>query len=97
MSKALAGERFRAAPEIVIEILSPGGSNELRDRHVKLSLYASGGAGEYWIVDPENRTVEIHRRDEAGDLVFEKSIREGDELTSGFLPGFSVRVEALFV
>jgi Uma2 family endonuclease len=97
MRKALVGGRFRAAPEIVIEILSPGKSNERRDRHVKLTLYAAWGVGEYWIVDPENRSVEIHRRDEAGALVFGNSIRQGDELTCGLLPGFAVRVDALFV
>jgi Uma2 family endonuclease len=96
MTKTLVGGRFRAAPEIVIEILSPGASNERRDRHVKLTLYAARGVGEYWIVDPENRGVEIYRRDEAGDLVFDKSIRNGDELTCGLLPGFAVRVDALF-
>jgi Uma2 family endonuclease len=97
MSKALVGGRFRAAPEILIEILSPGASNERRDRHIKRSLYASRGAGEYWIVDPENRSVEVHRRNEAGDLVFEKSLRQADELTCRFLPGFSVHIDALFV
>jgi Uma2 family endonuclease len=97
MRKALIGGRFRAAPEIVIEVLSPGVSNERRDRHVKRSLDAAHGAGEYWIVDPENRSVEVHRRNEAGDLVFDKSLRQGDELTCGLLPGFGIRVDALFV
>jgi Uma2 family endonuclease len=97
MRKTLVGGRYRAAPEIVIEILSPGGSNERRDRHVKRSLYAARGVGEYWIVDPENRSVELHCRNEAGELLFEKSIRRGDELTSGFLPGFKVQVDTLFL
>jgi len=97
MRKSLIGGRFRAAPEIVIEILSPGASNERRDRHVKRSLYAARGVNEYWIVDPENRSVEIHRRDEAGDLVFGGSLRQSDSVTCGVLPGFSVRVDTLFV
>jgi len=97
MKKALVGGRFHGAPEIVIEILSPGASNERRDRHVKRSLYAARGIDEYWIVDPENRSVEVHRRNEAGDLVFETSLRQSDELTSSFLPGFSVRVDLLLV
>jgi Uma2 family endonuclease len=97
MSKTLIGGRFHAAPDIAIEILSPGSSNERRDRHVKRSLYAARGVGEYWIVDPENRSVEVHRRDEAGELIFEKSLQRIDDLTCGILPGFSVRVEALFV
>ncbi len=94
---ALVGGRFRAAPEIVIEILSPGASNERRDRHLKRSLYASRGVDEYWIVDPENRSIEIHRRDAAGNLVFGQSLRQGDELTCALIPGFSLRVDTLFV
>ena len=77
--------RFRAAPEIVIEILSPGVSNAAR------------GAGEYWIVDPENRSIEVDRGNDAGELVFEKSLLQGADLTSGVLPGFTVCVDALFV
>jgi Uma2 family endonuclease len=89
--QTLAGGRFRAAPEIVIEIVSPGHSNERRDRHVKRNLYAARGVDEYWIVDPENRSVEIHSRDRG----FE-NLRGKDELTSPVLPGFSVPVSAFF-
>jgi len=91
MRKALIGGRFHAAPEIVIEIVSPGHSNERRDRHVKRNLYAARGVDEYWIVDPENRSVEIHR----SDSVFE-NLRGKDELTSPVLPGFSVPVSVFF-
>ena len=97
MRKALTGGRFRAAPEIVIEILSPGASNERRDRHVKRSLYAARGVDEYWLVDPENHSVEIHRRNESGDLVLADNLHQGDELTCALLPGFSVPVDSLFV
>jgi Uma2 family endonuclease len=97
LRKTLAGGRFHAAPEIVIEILSPGKSNERRDRHVKRSLYAARGVTEYWLVDPENQTVELHLRNQAGELVFDKSILQTDELTSELLPGFSVRVDTLFL
>jgi Uma2 family endonuclease len=97
MRKTLIGGRYHASPEIVIEILSPGSSNERRDRHVKRSLYAARGVGEYWILDPENRSVELYCRDAAGELVLDRSIRQGDQLTSGFLPGFEVSVDSLFL
>jgi Uma2 family endonuclease len=97
MRKTVSGGRFHAAPEIVVEILSPGSSNERRDRHVKRSLYAAWGVAEYWLVDPENHAVELHRRNMAGELLFEKSILANDELTSSLLPGFAVRVDTLFV
>ena len=97
MTRTLAAGRFRAAPEIVIEILSPGTSNIRRDRHVKLSLYNANGVEEYWIVDPENRSVEINRRNEAGALVLERNLDDRDELTSVVLPGFNVRLDTFFV
>ena len=97
MTRTLAAGRFRAAPEIVIEILSPGTSNIRRDRHVKLSLYNANGVEECWIVDPENRSVEINRRNEAGDLVLERNLNDRDELTSVVLPGFNLRVDTFFV
>ena len=53
MRKTVADGRFQAAPDIVIEIISPGSSNERRDRHLKRSLYAARGVSEYWIVDPK--------------------------------------------
>jgi Uma2 family endonuclease len=96
LRKTLAGGRFQAAPEIAIEILSPGASNTRRDRHVKRSLYATRGVSEYWIVDPESRAVEVHRRNAAGELAFDKTFLQGDQLTSALLPEFGVHVETLF-
>jgi len=45
------------APDMVVEILSY--STAARDRVLKLNLYQSAGVREYWIVDPESRTVSV--------------------------------------
>ena len=50
---------IRGAPDIVIEILSPG--TQRRDRGVKLKLYERQGVEEYWLVDPASRAVEVWR------------------------------------
>ncbi len=97
MRKATAAGRFHAAPEVVIEILSPGASNERRDRHVKLALYAARGVDEYWIADPLNRSMEIYRRDAAAHLVFSENVQQDQQLTCRVLPGFSVPVNAFFI
>ena len=94
--RIMEGGRLVDAPEIAIEIVSPGYSNERRDRHLKLRLYSERGVGEYWIVDPSARAIEIYRRAAGGSLERTVTLGPADTLTTEFLPGFSVTVGTLF-
>ena len=47
----------KGAPDMVVEILSP--STQRHDRLVKLSLYQRAGVREYWIVSPDDQTVQV--------------------------------------
>lgn len=47
----------KGAPDLVIEILSP--SSRRHDRFVKLGLYQRAGVREYWLVNPEEATVQV--------------------------------------
>ena len=47
----------KGAPDMVVEILSP--STLRHDRLVKLGLYQKAGVREYWIIDPEYKSVQI--------------------------------------
>ena len=47
----------KGAPDLIIEILSP--STRRHDRLVKLGLYQRAGVREYWIVNPEEKTVQV--------------------------------------
>jgi Uma2 family endonuclease len=86
---------FIVAPELVVEILSPGEQNHQRDREVKLKLYSRHGVQEYWIVDWQARSVEVYRH-EAGILQLVGTLLSGDTLTSPLLPEFSLQVAQIF-
>ncbi len=83
------------APELVVEVLSPGATNEQRDREVKLALYSRYGVQEYWLLDWRTQTVEVYRpRD--GRLQLVGTLHPEATLSSPLLPGFTVRVAWLF-
>jgi Uma2 family endonuclease len=63
LARILEGGKLYAAPELVIEVLSPGKKNIARDRETKLKLYARRDADEYWIADWPRHAIEIYRRD----------------------------------
>ena len=54
----LDGKRCSGAPDMVIEILSRSTSG--RDAVLKFNKYLQTGVREYWIVNPENKTVSAH-------------------------------------
>lgn len=87
--------KLHAAPELVVEVLSPGSANERRDRDAKLKLYARRAVREYWIVDWQRRQIEVYRRADA-TLYLAATLVEGDDLQSPLLPGFSLSLRDLF-
>ena len=54
----IGGTGCKGVPDMVAEIISP--STARRDRLVKLQIYQKAGVREYWIVDPESKTVSVH-------------------------------------
>ena len=103
MSKARHIEIFNedgklyGAPELVVEILSPGSANENGDRNLKYKLYSRRGVSEYWIVDWRKRQIEVFRRNPA-TLSLEPAATafETDTIQSPNLPGFSCTLTDVF-
>ena len=87
--------KFHEAPELVIEVLSPGGVNERRDREAKLQLYSRRGVTEYWIVSWLLRSIDVYRRGQT-QMQFVATLSGADNLESPLLPGFTFSVAALF-
>ena len=87
--------KLHVAPELVVEVLSPGMTNEHRDREIKLKLYSRHGVSEYWIVSWRERRIEVYRRMETV-LTLVSTLYENDMLQSPLLPGFACPVSKLF-
>jgi len=90
-----SGERVFGAPDLIIEIVSPGSENQRRDRVAKRQLYGKYGVKEYSLVDPHQRTIEIYYL-VGHTLKLRCVLQEQDDLTSPLLPGFSCKVEDVF-
>lgn len=86
---------MHGAPDLVVEILSPG--TRRTDETIKRKLYERFGVAEYWVVDPELDAIRIHRRvDDAFPRVAELTADAGDTLTTPLLPGFAMPLADVF-
>lgn len=84
------------APDLIVEVLSPGTLNECRDREAKLKLYTERGVQEYWILDWRLQQMEVYRRENA-QLKLVCTLFVNDTLTSPLLPNFTCVVKRLFI
>lgn len=62
--KKIEKRRIMGAPEVVMEVLSPG--SKAHDRFIKFNLYQKEGIQEYWMIDPEERAIFPYRLNEKG-------------------------------
>ncbi len=81
------------APDIVIEILSPG--NNAKELKNKYEVYEESGVKEYWVVSPQNNTFIVYTLID-GRYDASRLMVAGDVITSAILPGFSLDLAALF-
>ncbi len=81
------------APDIVIEVLSPG--NNSKEIISKFEVYEQAGVKEYWVVSPQNQTLVVNTLN-AGKYYPSRQMAKGDIVTSAILPGFSLNLAELF-
>ena len=82
------------APDIVVEILSPGSAK--RDLGAKRATYQSAGVPEYWIVDPESAAIEVLAL-ERGAYLRVALLRRDDTLSSRLLEGLEIQLSMIFL
>ena len=76
----------------MVEVLSS--STQRTDRIEKFSEYARAGVREYWLVDPEKKTVEIYALKQGAYVLIDK-YNTNQIAKSEILPGFNVNVNDL--
>lgn len=83
---------WHGAPDLVIEILSPGTSR--RDRDVKYSLYERTGVREYWLVDAQELYIEVYGLQD-GKFTRQGLYGLGDSFVTSVLNGITLSVDTL--
>jgi Uma2 family endonuclease len=89
-----APDPLLAAPELVVEILSP--SETRRAREEKLRDYAAAGVRECWMVSPGAETVEVLRLTPQGPEPV-ALYQQGETVQSLAFPELTVPVAEIFV
>ncbi|MDX2135323.1 MAG: Uma2 family endonuclease [Saprospiraceae bacterium] len=83
------------APDLIIEILSPGNSRtEMKD---KFELYQEAGVLEYWIVSPIEKTIQVFKLNEQGIYIGLAPKVEGDIVATPIIPNLQVDVTEVFL
>jgi len=82
------------APDLVIEILSPGNSQkEVRNKY---ELYEEAGVKEYWVISPTEQNLVVFLLNAEGKFGNAKMYTNGDKLETAVVPGFSINVTEIF-
>lgn len=82
------------APDIVVEILSPG--NNRKELANKYEVYEEAGVKEYWIIHPTEKTFFRYLLDAEGKFQPQRLLTMGDEVRSDVLPDFVLDLEEAF-
>ncbi len=86
------GKGCKGAPDMVVEILSP--STRRYDMFTKLNLYARAGIKEYWIISPEQETVQLYVL--KGEHYVITNVAEGGPVESQTVTGCIIDFDLVF-
>ena len=87
------GNGIVGAPDLIVEIVSPGSVD--KDRVIKKDVYERFAVKEYWIVDTQWQTVEVHCMVDDRYQLFSFAEKKG-KIKSSVLPGFRLDVSKVF-
>jgi len=81
------------APDLVIEILSPG--NSKKEMGIKFDLYEENGVKEYWLVEPGDKVIYMYVL-QKGRFIGLRPFTEDDEVHSALFSGLKFPVKEVF-
>ena len=85
---------FLGAPDMIVEILSP--SNRKKDLFDKFFLYQRSGVREYWIADPEVKTITVYLMQQDGEYDDGKVYQTGQKIPVHTLNGHLIDLNDIF-
>lgn len=82
------------APDLIVEILSPG--NSTKEMREKFRVYEEAGVREYWIVNPVEKIVLVYIPDANGKYIGLAPVTEEDLLHSHIFPTLVINLKEVF-
>lgn len=82
----LKEQYFAGAPEMVVEVVSPGGRQH--DLKEKAANYGKHGVREYWVIDPATGTLYRHTKPPSGGAHYLVQECKAGRVASSVVPGF---------
>jgi Uma2 family endonuclease len=82
------------APDLIIEILSPGNTKHEMDQ--KFDLYQEAGVKEYWLVEPKDKVVFVYTLNEQGQYIGLKPFTEDASISPVIFPDLAIDLEEVF-
>lgn len=93
--KVNADGRYEGLPALIVEVLSP--TTKGKDMATKLQLYMKSGVAEYWIVDPQGKSVIQHVFTPERDIDHTQAVDENDTIKSAVFDGLAIRLSEVFL
>lgn len=82
LAQATAEGHCPISPDLAVEVVSP--NDTIYEIDEKVQEYLDAGVPLVWVVNPEQRTVEIHRAGGTGTILRENDEISGEEVIPGF-------------
>ncbi len=88
----ISDKSVNGVPDFIVEILS---GNKKTDRVTKMKLYGEQGVKEFWLIDPELKTLEVYKS-ELQKMQIHEIYEEHQEVHSLVIKDFSIQLNQLF-